>query len=188
MIGIVAVGNELRGDDGVGVLAGKILAEKGFPVIFARESPENVVGEMKKFDRLLVLDAAHFDSDSPFIISRGFRDSVYSHNISLSKIEKFTGAEILLVGIKTYKRGLMEGISERARQNALEAVKVVEVCMAIPAVVKEKGLVEIDGQEKKAKFAMPGLKKGDFVLVHAGVVIQKLSEEEYKSIRNSCDI
>ena len=185
---ILAVGNELRGDDGVGIFAGRILANKGFPVIFAHESPENIIGELKRYEKLIVVDAAHFESDSPFKVSKEFEESFYSHSVGLSKIRKFTGAEILLVGIKTYKHGLMEGISERAKQNALEAVKVVEVCMAIPGKVLGRGLVEINGKEKKAKFAVPNLSRGDFVLVHAGVVIQKLSEDEFQSIKNSCDI
>lgn len=187
-MGIVAMGNSLRGDDGVGLLAGELLEKKGFPVIFARESPENILGELKGFDRLLILDAAHFDADRPVMVSRDVDNSEYSHKISLSKIRKFTGADVLLIGIKTYKRGLMGDISEQAKENARQAVKVVEVCMAIPGTVLGEDLVDMGGKEKKVKFAIPNLKKGDFVLIHAGVVIQTLTKDEFLSIKNSCDI
>lgn len=59
------------------------------------------------------------------------------------------------------------------------------MCLAVPAL-----LVECDGEEATADLhgnrvqvstaLVPEVSKGDWVLVHAGFAIQKLSEEEAK--------
>lgn len=181
MIGILAVGNEMRGDDGVGIFAGRLLERKGFPVIFAHETPENVLGRLRRFDRIIVLDAAHFEAEEPFRVVH-HDPGGYSHKPGLSKLSKFLDADLLVVGIKTYKRALLKSISPQAQENARTAVKVVEVCMALPGVVvdPEKKVVDLGGKEKELRFAVPNLKQGDFVLVHAGVVVEKLSKDEYE--------
>ncbi len=184
-IRILAVGNDLRGDDGVGLYAGKLLETRGFKVFFAHETPENMLGRLRGAGRIIIIDAAHFDGDGPYRIIREVpADSFYTHKLDLKKIEKFTGARVWLVGIKTYNRRLGGKISRQAKANAREAIKVVEVCMAFPAKIideKEK-IIEINGEQKKVKFGMPGLKKGDFVLVHAGVVVEKMSEKDFEKL------
>ena len=175
----------MRGDDGVGLYVGKLLEKKGFSVVFAHETPENVLGQLRQFKKIIILDAAEFKEEVPYLIVKEVpADSFYTHKLDLNKIRKFTGAEVQLVGIKTYKRALGEPVSEQAEANACEAVKVIEVCMSIPGKIvdeKEK-IVEVHGEQKKMKFGLPGLKKGDFVLIHAGVVIEKMTEEDYKKI------
>ncbi|MBR9681815.1 MAG: hydrogenase maturation protease [Candidatus Altiarchaeota archaeon] len=185
MISILAIGNDLREDDEAGLYAGKLLEKRGISVVFAYEQPENVLGQLRQVNKLLILDAAHFEGERPYLVTREVPSkSFYTHKLDLNKIKKFTGAEVRLIGIKTYNRRLGEKISEQVKANAREAVKVVEVCMAIPGKIlnKEEKIVEIGGEEKKVKFGLPGLKKGDFVLIHAGIVIEKMSEEEYKTI------
>jgi len=186
MIGILAVGNELRGDDGVGIYAGRLLRDRGFPVVFAHENPENVIDKLRGFDRIVVLDAAHFSGNEPFrVVQPG--DSHYSHRPGLSKLAGFLGVPFVVVGIKAYKRALFRGVSDRAKENARAAVKVVEMCMALPGVVvdAERKLVDVNGKEKQVKFAVPGVKKGDFVLIHAGVVIERLTAEEFEEARKA---
>ncbi|MBR9689395.1 MAG: hypothetical protein GOV01_00660 [Candidatus Altiarchaeota archaeon] len=187
MIGILAIGNELRGDDGVGLFAGGLLESQGFDVVFAHESPENIMGKLL-FKKIIILDAAHFEEEAPFLVG-DIDYGGYSHKIGFSKIAKFTGAKIRVIGIKTYNRELGESISEAAKRNAMAAVKVVKMCMAIPGVVSdaENKLVDFGGKIKKSKFAVPGLKKGDFVLVHAGVVIEKLKKEDYENAKSALD-
>jgi hydrogenase maturation protease len=186
MKGILAVGNEMRGDDAVGIFAGRLLEARGFPVVFAYETPENALGGLRKFDGLVVLDAAHFEGGEPFRVVEP-DDSWFTHKPGLSKIAKFLRVPVTVIGIKAYKRALVKGISPRARRNAREAVKVVEVCMSIPGVVTsaERKLVDVGGKEKEMRFAVPGLKDGDFVLIHAGVVIERLSREEYDRTREA---
>lgn len=189
MLGVVAVGNELRGDDGVGMWAGRLLKKRGFPVVLAHENPENFLGEMKKFDQLLILDAAHFEEDRPYVITSQAPDSFYTHKASLQKISKFTGAKTWLVGIKTYNRALGESVSEQAQANARQAVKVIEVCMAVPGKIidgKNK-IAEIQGKKQKVKFGVPGVKEGDFVMVHAGVVIEKLDPTQFDEVTSELE-
>ncbi len=59
------------------------------------------------------------------------------------------------------------------------------MCMAVPGRVVGKGIVEISGSRKRVKFAVPGLQEGDYVLVHAGVAIQKLSRADYEALLRS---
>ncbi|MBR9679901.1 MAG: hydrogenase maturation protease [Candidatus Altiarchaeota archaeon] len=179
---ILAIGNELRGDDGVGIYAGQLLENKGFPVVFGYENPENVFNQLDS-DKIIVLDAAHYEGQEPFKITNKLSDSSYSHRPGLAKLAKFLQAELVLLGIKTYNRSLRDELSQSAKRNAELAVKVIEVCMAIPAIFVDKGLVSIAGQEKKVRSVVPELKKGDFVLVHASVVIEKLSKQEYEVLK-----
>jgi hydrogenase expression/formation protein HypC len=56
------------------------------------------------------------------------------------------------------------------------------MCLAIPGRVKsidgEKIVVDYDGVEKKAVNANLKLKKGDYVLVQAGIAVTKLDRKE----------
>jgi len=58
------------------------------------------------------------------------------------------------------------------------------MCLAIPAEVveifeDETALIEFGGAKRKVSLALvDGVGTGDFVLVHAGFAIEKLSEEE----------
>ena len=185
---VLAVGNELKGDDYAGILAGKILEKKGFRVIYAYETPVNVLDSLRSCDRIIAIDAAEFPEDRPWIVTKKLDRGGLTHRIGFEEIAKFLGKDIIVVGIKIYERGFGK-ISEKARKNVEEAVKVVEVCMAKPGIVVDarKGIVEIDNERKKVKMAVPGLKDGDFVLVHAGVVIEKLSREEYEEIKKELE-
>lgn len=185
---IVAVGNELKGDDGVGILAGKILKKRGFRVIFAYETPVNVLEKLKNCDRIIVVDAAEFEGERPYVITRKLDRISFTHRVGFEQIAKFVGKEVLVVGVKVYRRGFGK-ISEGTKKNVEKAVRVVEVCMAEPAVVvdEKNGVVLVHGEEKKVKIGVPGVKKGDFVLVHAGVVVDKISREEYEEIKRELE-
>ena len=57
------------------------------------------------------------------------------------------------------------------------------MCLAVPMQVKEiqgeKGIVEISGVRREVGLQLqPDAKVGDWVIVHAGFVIQKLDEKE----------
>ncbi|AFK51702.1 hydrogenase expression/formation protein HypC [Thermogladius calderae 1633] len=65
------------------------------------------------------------------------------------------------------------------------------MCLGYPAEVvdiyeSERGLplakVRIGGLVKEVILAVEGVKKGDYVIVHAGVAISKIEEEELKDI------
>jgi len=57
------------------------------------------------------------------------------------------------------------------------------MCLAIPARIveinKNMALVESLGVKKEVEISLvPGVKKGDYVIVHAGFAIQVVEEEE----------
>ena len=59
------------------------------------------------------------------------------------------------------------------------------MCLGIPMkVIKidgDEGIVESGGLKKKANFSlMKGLKRGDYILLHAGFAIEKIKEIEAK--------
>ncbi|MCK4334085.1 HypC/HybG/HupF family hydrogenase formation chaperone [candidate division WOR-3 bacterium] len=59
------------------------------------------------------------------------------------------------------------------------------MCIGIPAKVIEitgtSGKVDYQGVKREASFLMlPGVKAGDYVILHAGFAIKKLSEEDAK--------
>jgi hydrogenase expression/formation protein HypC len=65
------------------------------------------------------------------------------------------------------------------------------VCLAIPGKVieidknKEHGIIDYgDGTKRKANITLVEVKKGDYVLVHAGFAIQVLDEKEAKETLN----
>ncbi|MBR9680406.1 MAG: hypothetical protein GOU98_01115 [Candidatus Altiarchaeota archaeon] len=184
MIGILALGNELRGDDGVGIYVGKELEKCSIPVTFGFSTPENL--KEIPYSKIIVVDAAHFDLSVPFLIGKD-TISHYTHKPSLDKLAKFFGVEYTVFGIKTYNRELGNKISEQARKNADFTIRVIKVCMAIPGVVVDEGkkVVDLGHKTKQVKFAIPHLKNGDFVLVHAGMVIDKLSEDDYKNAKDA---
>lgn len=60
---VVTVGNELRGDDGAGILFGEIIRESGvFQVIEGGDAPENVTSLIcaANPDSIVIVDAMHF--------------------------------------------------------------------------------------------------------------------------------
>ncbi len=62
---------------------------------------------------------------------------------------------------------------------------VVEMCIAIPGRVVEVdypfAIVDFKGTKRKVRVdLLDDLKEGDWVLVHVGIAIQKVDEEEAK--------
>jgi hydrogenase 3 maturation protease len=72
-VAILGIGSELRGDDVAGVLAAqhieKIIARKNTPpeirIFIGNTAPENLTGEIKKFQptHLVIIDSADLDSE-----------------------------------------------------------------------------------------------------------------------------
>ncbi len=56
------------------------------------------------------------------------------------------------------------------------------MCLAYPGKIKsikgETAIVDFDGIKKEANISLLNIKIGDYVIVHAGFAIQKLSNEE----------
>ncbi|MDF1498691.1 MAG: HypC/HybG/HupF family hydrogenase formation chaperone [Patescibacteria group bacterium] len=67
------------------------------------------------------------------------------------------------------------------------------MCLAIPGKIKsvnkktKVALVNFDGIEREVNVSLVEVKKGDFVIVHAGFAIQKLTSRDAKEISDLLD-
>lgn len=62
------------------------------------------------------------------------------------------------------------------------------MCLAIPgkiiSIKNNCGVVDFDGIQREVNLSLVKVKKGDYVIVHAGFGISKLENEEAKEIIN----
>lgn len=124
---VLAVGNRLKGDDGIGLYAGRLLQEKGFDVIFCESMPENFLGKIKSKKALLV-DAADIEED--FLITEELADVpvVSTHGMSLVLMRRFLeekGVELIVGAIKPESTGFEEKLSLKAKIRARGLVESV---------------------------------------------------------------
>lgn len=61
------------------------------------------------------------------------------------------------------------------------------MCLAIPGRVikvksKQQATVDFNGAEKEINISLVNVKKGDFVIVHAGFAIEKMNQKEANEI------
>ena len=103
LVVILGIGNELNGDDAVGLYVTKRLqSEKSFPewvhIFYCEKAPEHFLGKIYKLqpNRVLVLDAANMDAPPGSIaiipkeiIWGGYNFS--THTLSLTLLEEFLG-------------------------------------------------------------------------------------------------
>lgn len=68
------------------------------------------------------------------------------------------------------------------------------MCLGVPGIVVEikrgekEAIVDFGGIRKEVDaFLVEDLKPGDYVIVHAGAIIAKISEQEYKEIKEAFD-
>ncbi len=66
------------------------------------------------------------------------------------------------------------------------------MCLGVPGVVVKikdhEAVVDFGGVRKTVDaFLVEDLKPGDYVIVHAGAIIAKISEEEFKLIKEAFD-
>ncbi len=124
VVSFIAVGNELKGDDGVGVYAGRRLEKLGFSVLFAHTTPEAVLSKLPEGE-LYFIDAAQFEANKPFIIGSAKGNNISTHSYSVDLISRYTGREIKVIGIKTYSHRFGDGLTKKAKKNADLAVEYV---------------------------------------------------------------
>ena len=62
------------------------------------------------------------------------------------------------------------------------------MCLGVPAIVVDvhgnEAVVDYGGGVKRKvdAFLVPDIKPGDYVIVHAGAIISKISEQEYREM------
>ena len=139
---ILCVGNELRGDDGVGIKVGKIAREslKEWKVFFGYDTPENEFGKIKAYNPeiLIVVDAVGVmgeaeDFECEFIDLSDDVSYFYSaHNIPACVWIKYLREfipKILFLGIKVDLLTLSEinsNLSKKAKKNAKLAINKIK--------------------------------------------------------------
>ncbi len=128
---ILGVGNELRGDDGIGVfLAGELEKELRNPegiMIIKTQVPENFITPIMEFrpGKIIILDSADFkEKPGSFRVIKEneiLQFLISTHNMPLTvflkALEKLK-AEKILIGIQPKNLNFGEGLSREVREKA----------------------------------------------------------------------
>ncbi len=130
---LVAIGNTLRSDDGVGVYICKLIEEKNLPAvtIVTTQQPDIAMAEdLSTFDRVIFIDASLNDETISFVplLLENVRPQSSSHHINAAMLASLvqqlfssnTQFYICAIGASDFKMG--NEISDKAKRNAAEAV------------------------------------------------------------------
>lgn len=134
---ILAVGNSLRSDDGVGpYVAAHLKSSEKLKVVDAGSSPENVIGEVAKFNPsyIIVVDAADFKGtpgEVRLIAEEHIPETALStHAISLKVIARIlsedTGAELHFLGIQPKSVAMGEDLSAEVKTSAHAVIERIK--------------------------------------------------------------
>jgi hydrogenase 3 maturation protease len=138
---IACIGNELRGDDGVGPFISRLLqGSELVQVVNCGETPENYLGVIVRYnpDRVVVIDAADFGGRpgetqmvrKADITAGGLSTHDAILTLFADYIEKQTGAETLFLAIQPGQSevgcGLSPGVEAAAHQIAGVINQLVE--------------------------------------------------------------
>jgi hydrogenase maturation protease len=112
---IVALGNQLKGDDAVAIEVCKLL-DKKFNVLFAYTSPDSFLGKIKEMEpkNVFFVDAALFEGnigDVKLINNlKSFESSTHAFDFNLLK-ELLSPAKVYFIGINIIKTEYSDSIS-----------------------------------------------------------------------------
>ena len=122
---VIALGNDFRGDDGAGVLFGRLLKEQGyFTVIEGGDAPENMTGPIvgSRPEAIVIADALDFGGKPgeftflPVEKLSGSGISTHSSlNLFVDYLKMMTGARIYIIGFQPRQLGIGEGLSDAVR-------------------------------------------------------------------------
>jgi hydrogenase 3 maturation protease len=133
---VLGIGNELRGDDGAGILVVKKLKKvlkdmRNIFIINCDTAPENFLSKIKDFSpsHVLIIDAIDFKGEPgsvAFFEDKNVVESVSTHRLPLSMIRAYLegfglNIKFFLIGIQPKNLLLGEKISHRVK----EAVKII---------------------------------------------------------------
>lgn len=135
-VAIACIGNEMRGDDGIGpYIAGLIVPSERVKVVNCGETPENFLGVIAGYspERVVIIDAAHF-SGEPGEIRMIDKDSIEgggfsTHDAILTLfanfIEEQTGARTYFLAIQPKRSEVGEGLSPEIERVAREVADAI---------------------------------------------------------------
>jgi hydrogenase 3 maturation protease len=141
-VAIIGVGNELRGDDGIGVfLAGELEKELGKPegiMIIKTQVPENFIAPIMEFGpgKVIILDSADFKGrPGEFRVIREneiMEFLVSTHNMPLTvflKALENLKAKKILIGIQPKGLDFGTGLSREVREKAGDVLGFVRTLL-----------------------------------------------------------
>jgi len=153
-IAVVGVGQELRGDDAVGVYIARALmpladVERNLIVIDAGSTPENIAGLLKHFhpDIVLIFDAVQMNKN-PGSVSWLSRDeitsaSITTHTLPLSIFADFVrvelDCEVEIIGIQPLRTLLGSKMTEEMYRSIDSIVRVLNKVFVEFKVCQEPG-------------------------------------------------
>jgi len=140
---ILALGNELMKDDGVGLKAGRILAEKGYNVLDVGTDIFMLSAHYKGEERLIIIDAilsekfqpgeiVHLQGEEVFeklkaeIRSAHFMGAIDGLKLLMAMDERLAKADIHFIGVVAKEIDLGMELSEEVEKALSEVVKLVE--------------------------------------------------------------
>lgn len=137
---IICIGNDMRGDDGIGPLvAGELegLSEVNTDIIVVNTGtvPENYTGVIRKVQpsHIIFIDAVEMKL-APGDIKLVQKDEIANYSISthamplsfmIRYVETFTNASVLLIGIQPKNMDLYNLISDEVKIGAEELIKIL---------------------------------------------------------------
>ena len=107
----MAIGNILRGDDGIGPELVARLSEKGLCTVDAGTVPENYIRPVARLDpdTVVIVDAVHLDREpgavelldrSEIMENTGFTTHTLSPVLVMERLEDETGARVVMLAIQ----------------------------------------------------------------------------------------
>lgn len=140
---ILALGNELMKDDGVGLKVGRILADKGYNVVEIGTDIFRLQRYYNGEEKIIIVDAiltdkykpgeiVHLKGEEVFeklkaeIRSAHFMGAIDGLKLLMALDERLAKAEIHFVGIVAKEIGLGTELSEEIKSNIPNIIKVIE--------------------------------------------------------------
>lgn len=131
---LLGVGNEINGDDGIGVWIARNFSRDGWRSIDCFTAPENYTSEIKRsgVKKVVIVDAADMglDAGEIRIIPKekiglaGFSTHSLPLSIFITHIEETTDADILLIGIQPEQ--FYSGISDRVKKAGKKLLEILK--------------------------------------------------------------
>ncbi len=140
---ILALGNELMKDDGVGLKVGRILAQKGYNVIEVGTDIFRLQRHYNGEERLIIIDAIlseefkpgkiiHLSGEEVFkelkaeIRSAHFMGAIDGLKLLMALDERLKNVELHFIGIVAKEVGLGVELSKEVEEAVPNAIKIIE--------------------------------------------------------------
>ncbi len=132
---LMGVGNELRGDDAIGIYVARNFRKEGWKVILAGQVPEDFTSEIKRYrpELLVIVDAALMDLN-PGEFRRVPEDKIpkvafSTHGMPLSFLMEYLRdyvGKIILIGIQPKSMEFGEGLSEEVKKAGDKLIELLK--------------------------------------------------------------